>query len=224
VMENSTVMMKNFMDQRPVTAINIENVKTAVNEIVDLILKEDETTYYLINITDHDYSTYTHSVNVGMLGIALAKEMFRNTPEHDIHALGVGFFLHDLGKVKINPDIITKQGKLTEEEMGEMRSHPAQGYKILFETKQLTRESKLIVLQHHERNNGKGYPRGLRGDEIHLYGRLCTVVDVYDALTSERPYKKKMDPFHALKIMREEMIDHFQMDLFEKFVRMFRAP
>ncbi|HOM07637.1 MAG TPA: HD-GYP domain-containing protein [Syntrophales bacterium] len=222
VWENSLVMMKNLLDEP--TGPRIKEAKEGIAAVINLILNDEDTTHYLINITEHDFNTYTHCVNVGVLGVALAKAFFGLSSEHDLMALGVGFFLHDLGKVKVDPAIINKPSRLTEEEMREMRRHPAHGYRILLETRQLTEESRLIVLQHHERRDGTGYPRGLRGDEIHIYGRLCSLVDVYDALTADRPYKSKLDPFSALKLMREEMIGHFQRDLFERFVLMFRAP
>ena len=222
VIEHSMVMMQNLLNKPSTYRIN--EAKKGISEIVNLILQDDYTTYYLININSHDFYTYTHSVNVGILGVTLAKALFKNSSDHDIHALGIGFFLHDLGKVRINQEIINKPAKLTEEEMREIRRHPADGYKILLETRQLTTESRLIVLQHHERYDGSGYPRGLRKDEIHIYARLCSLADVYDALTSDRPYKNRLEPFQALKLMREDMLFHFQPELFEKFVLMFRAP
>jgi len=94
----------------------------------------------------------------------------------------------------------------------------------LLRTRQLTDESKVIVLQHHERFDGTGYPKRLHSDKIHIYGRICAIADVYDALTTERPYKEKMKVFDALKLMREEMIHHFQKDLFERFVLLFKPP
>jgi len=139
-----------------------------------------------------------------------------------MHELGAGFFLHDLGKVKVNPYIINKPGKLTTEEMNQMRRHPTEGYRILSDTHQLTQECKTIVMQHHERCNGKGYPKGISGDQIHIYGKICSIADVYDALTSDRPYRQKMTPFDALSLMKDEMIDHFQKDLFEQFVFLFK--
>jgi len=222
VITHSLTMMQNMLE-RP-TAQRIAAAKRGIAEIVNLILTDDSTTYYLINITTHDFYTYTHSVNVGVLGVALAKAIFRNSSDHDLQALGAGFFLHDLGKVKIAADIINKPAALTEEEMRQMRRHPAEGYKILVETRQLTEEARVIVLQHHERADGTGYPRGLRKNEIHIYARLCTLADVFDALTSERPYRKKLAAFEALKLMRAEMMPHFQAELFEKFVLMFRKP
>ena len=222
VRQHSITMMKGLLENP--TAQNMKEAQKGITEVVNLILTDDDTLHYLLDITSHDYYTYTHSVGVGVLGIALAKALFKDTTNHDMRALGVGFFLHDVGKVAINPSIITKPGRLTDAEMQEMRRHPSLGYKLLHETKQLTEESKIIVLQHHERVDGNGYPKGLRGGEIHIYGRICSIADVYDALTSDRPYRRKLPPVEALRIMHDEMIDHFQKDLFLEFVKMFKAP
>ena len=222
VHQHSITMMKGLLENP--TAQNIKEAKKGITEVVSLILSDDDTLHYLLDITSHDFYTYTHSVSVGILSIALAKALFKNANNHDMSALGVGFFLHDVGKIGINPAIITKPGRLTPGEMQEMRRHPSLGFKLLHETKQLTEESKIIVLQHHERFDGKGYPKGLRGKDIHIYGRICSIADVYDALTSKRPYRRMLPPFEALKIMHDEMIDHFQKDLFQKFVMLFKAP
>ena len=201
---------------------NIEQFKEGIVGVVDLILADNATNHYLMNITTHDYNTYVHSVNVGVLGVSLAKTIFGKSDKHDMHALGAGFFLHDLGKVYIDEAIINKPGRLSDEEMEEMRKHPGLGFKLLNETKQVNEENRLVVLQHHERANGMGYPQKMRGEEIHIYGRICSVADVFDALVSKRPYKKKLEPFEALKIMKDEMMAHFQKEIFDKFVLLFR--
>lgn len=214
-----SVEMINEVLDRPTTK-NIGEAKKAIVGIVDMILSEKETSHYLTRITSHDFYTYTHSVNVGFLGVCLARTVLQNSDAHDMHELGAGFFLHDLGKLRIPSEIINKPGRLSEEEMGVIRKHPSQGYKILHEARQLTEECKTVVLQHHERMDGTGYPKRLRGEEIHIYGKICSVADVYDALTSDRPYRQKMRPFEALQLMKNEMINHFQRELFEKFVLM----
>ena len=203
-------------------AENVGEAKKGIAEVVDLIVADDETAFHLLRISSHDFYTYTHSVNVGVLSILLSKALFKKSDAHDMHELGAGFFLHDIGKVRVDPAIINKPGRLTEDEMKIMRTHPYQSYKILSETNHLTEECKIIALQHHEREDGKGYPRRLKGDEIHVYGRIGCISDVYDALTAERSYKPKLTPFEALKIMKEEMIEHFHKDVFEKFVLLFK--
>lgn len=220
VQKHTTALIAKLLENP--SAENIREAKKGIAEVVDLVLSEDETAYYLLTITSHDYSTYTHSVNVGFLSISLSKALFRRSTAHDMHELGAGFFLHDLGKVKIDSSIINKPGKLTTEEMNQMRMHPSEGYRILSDAHQLTQECRTIVMQHHERFNGNGYPKGISGDQIHIYGRICSIADVYDALTSDRPYRQRMTPFEALSIMKNEMMDHFQKDLFEQFVFLFK--
>jgi HD-GYP domain-containing protein (c-di-GMP phosphodiesterase class II) len=218
VRDTTMTMMESLMDKP--TAKNIRAVKTAITEIVKMMLTDDETASYLTKITSHDFYTYTHSVNVGFLGVSMAKILFRDSKQHNLHELGVGFFLHDIGKVQIDPAIINKPGRLTDDEMNIIRKHPSMGFKILSDAHQMTEECKTIVLHHHERYDGTGYPKKLRGEEIHFYGKICAIADVYDALTSNRPYREPLDPFDALILMKKEMINHFQRDLYEKFVLM----
>ena len=109
VQKHSFTMMKNLLDNP--SAENIMEAKKGISEIVSLVLKDDATLFYLLNITEHDYYTYTHSVDVGILGVAMVKSLYKDAGDHDIHALGAGFFLHDIGKVNIDTNIINKPGK-----------------------------------------------------------------------------------------------------------------
>jgi len=203
------------------TSENIRETKEVIYDVVDSILAEDDIATYLVQIADHDLYTYTHSVNVGILSLLLAKKYLGSSINHNLRELGVGFFLHDLGKTRIDPAILNEQGRLTYEGISEeMRKHPQYGFDILRETDHVTAESKIITLQHHEREDGSGYPNGLKGDEIHIYARICSVADVYDALTCDQPYRKKLSPFLALKLMKRGMSDHVRKNLFEGFVVM----
>jgi HD-GYP domain-containing protein (c-di-GMP phosphodiesterase class II) len=219
VYESSRMMVERLFEDPK--AENIREAKKGISEVVDMIIADDATSQELLKITSYDFYTYTHSVNVGVFSILLAKHLFKGSDGHDMHELGAGFFLHDIGKVRIDPAIINKPGKVTDEEMEKIRSHPYLGYKILSETNQLTEECKVIVMQHHERENGSGYPRGLKKDEIHTYGRICCIADVYDALTAERSYKQRLTTFEALKLMKEQLLNHFHQDMFEQFVLLF---
>ncbi len=216
----SLKMMKRLFEDPKVE--NIRAVKEEISRVVDVIISDDATARHMLTITTHDFYTYTHSVNVGVLGVMLSNLLFAESDGHDMHELGAGYFLHDLGKVRVDPAIINKPGILTEDEMKKMRSHPYQSYKILSEAGQLTEECRIIAMQHHEREDGNGYPRRLQGDQIHIYGRISSIADVYDALTAERSYKPSLKPFEALRIMKEDMINHFHPQLFEKFVMLFR--
>jgi len=219
VYHHSIEMMKDLLESP--TAENLKAGKEAISSITDLVLSEDKTAQSLLHITAHDFYTYTHSVNVGVTGLMLAKALFGNSDTHDLHELGAGFFLHDLGKIKVDPDVLNKPARLTEAEMRHIRIHPYQGYKLLKSADALSEECRLIIMQHHEFVDGTGYPRKLRGEEIHLYGKICGIADVFDALTAERSYKKAMTTFDALKLMKEKMIDHFDKDLFGTFVKLF---
>jgi HD-GYP domain-containing protein (c-di-GMP phosphodiesterase class II) len=106
--------------------------------------------------------------------------------------------------------------------MAQIRHHQGMGLKILMEISQINEECRLIVLQHHERYNGTGYPRKLHGDHLHIYGRICSAVNAYDALISKRPYKLSLQPFDEFKIIRDEMLGYFQRDIFEKFILLFK--
>lgn len=216
---HSVEMMQELLQQP--TAENIAHGKEAIFAMSDLILSDDATAFNLLKITAHDFYTYTHSVNVGVTSILLAKELFKGSDAHNLHELGAGFFLHDLGKVKVRPEVLNKPGRLTDAEMKHIRIHPYQGYKLLDLAGAMTEECRIIVMQHHEFADGGGYPKRLHNDEIHLYGKICGIADVFDALTAERSYKRAMTPFEALKLMKEQMLGHFDRDLFSRFVQLF---
>ncbi len=221
VYDHSLKMMTNVLEEP--SSDNILAGKKMVYEIVDHILANDDTAECMALITSHDYYTYTHSVNVGMLSVLISKSVFKGSYDHDMRELGAGFFLHDLGKCDIPHDLINKPGRLTDEEWDLMRNHPQRGNKILVDTDQLTKECGFIVMQHHEREDGSGYPFGLSKDEIHLYARICSIADVFDALTSTRAYKNKVPTYEALRIMKEEMIHFFNRDIFNEFVLIFKV-
>lgn len=219
IYNHSIEMMEHLLDSP--TAENINASKKAISSITDLILSDDKTASNLLRITTHDFYTYTHSVNVGVTALMLSKALFKNSDAHDLHELGAGFFLHDLGKVKVNPDVLNKPARLTESEMRHVRIHPYQGYKLLDSANALSEECRMIIMQHHELIDGTGYPRKLKGEEIHLYGKICAIADVFDALTAERSYKKAMVTFDALRLMKDKMFNHFDRELFTSFVKLF---
>jgi len=220
VYKHSLEMMSRLLESP--TAENIHTSKDAIKSITNLILSDDDTAYNMLRITTHDFYTYTHSVNVGVTAVMLAKELFRHSDSHDLGELGAGFFLHDLGKVNVDSRIINKPARLNEEEMNQIRTHPYQGYKILKDADALSEECKYIVLQHHELYDGSGYPKHLKSDEIHIYGRICCLADVFEALTAERSYKQSLPRFDALKLMRDEMPNHFNRELLNAFILLFK--
>lgn len=190
---------------------------------VDLIVNDDLATKHLVRLTAFDQATYIHSTNVGIFGVALARLFFGLNRSHDMHNLGTGFFLHDLGKCRIPIEILNKPGALTPEERLVVNGHVEEGYSILSEHGIVTDEARTITLQHHEKDNGQGYPRGRVGSDIHPYARICRIADIYEALTAERPYHKRRSTFEALKIMKEYEVADVDQGLFAEFIRLFTA-
>ncbi|MFC1574148.1 HD-GYP domain-containing protein [Candidatus Latescibacterota bacterium] len=196
--------------------------KNTVSKMTDLILLDDEVLYNLVRMASNSHETYIHSINVGVFGTGLAKFILGNDSKHDIKKISEGLFFHDIGKTFIPPEIINKNAPLNHNEWNLVKQHPLEGYKILNHLNTTDAEIKIIVMQHHERNSGKGYPMGLKGDQIHLYSKICSIADSFEALTSSRPYRNKLESsFNALLILKNEMMKEIDPDIFQQFVKLF---
>ena len=199
--------------------------KSSVSTVTDFILMYDEAIYNLIRTTSHDFKISVHSINVGLFAIGLAKTLLGNDPNHNLHEIAAGFFLHDIGKCTIPHNILYKPDSLTHNEWNILKQHPYEGYKLLSRFNSINENIKTIVMQHHERKNGKGYPLGLRNDEIHIYARICCLADVFEALVSYRPYhknKKAGSSFKAFLTIKDEMKYEFDPFFFQQFILLFR--
>jgi len=146
-----------------------------------------------------DEYTFKHSVDVATMAMIIAKK--RQMSKQEVYDIGISGLLHDIGKSKIPNEILNKPGKLTEEEFAVMKQHPVLGYQILKENQGLSDMIKLGVLQHHEKINGKGYPLGTEAAQISTFGKIISVVDIYDALVTERPYKPGFSPRDAVEMI-----------------------
>ncbi|MGR3177115.1 MAG: HD-GYP domain-containing protein [Candidatus Anammoxibacter sp.] len=198
----------------------IINAKNELSKIVDSIIGDTATSNALFKINSKECDYVAHSVNVGLKSIFLANAFLPKSGGQDVSGLAGGFFLHDIGYVKIDREILVKQGKLTEDEMDQIKKHPFEGYKILNDARQMDSNVLTIPMQHHERTNGRGYPAQLKGIKIHTFAQICSFADVYDGLTSERFHKKQNTPIEALNIMKTEMC--FGLDMFKEFVMLFK--
>ena len=196
---------------------NVERTKTFAYNMVDYVLKDNDAAHSLLKIAVHEYYTYTHSVNVAAVGTLFAKSIgFKN---EDLRELCSGILLHDVGKTRISTDILNKKGKLTKEEFDEIKKHPELGIEVLDEADIEFKEERIITIQHHENDDGTGYPHGLKKDEIHLSGKIARIIDVYDALTTKRTYADAVRPFAALVEMKEKMSNCFDNELLMEFIR-----
>ena len=170
------------------------------HHLVELICREDAVASELCGVMYHDYHTFTHSANVSYYCVMLAKESGIVSQE-ELRQVATGALLHDLGKLEISEAILTKPGKLTDEEFTVIKAHPTIGFRKLCRRTDLTLAQLMMVYQHHERLDGTGYPVRINGDEIHLWARICAVADVFEALTSNRPYRPGMSREAAFQIM-----------------------
>ncbi len=153
----------------------------------------------LYNVLHHDYATFTHSANVATYAVLLAKGMGYSVA--DQHQIAVGALLHDIGKLSIDDRILRKPGRLDEFEFKKIQKHPLVGFQELADRDDLSFAQLMMVYQHHEKIDGTGYPVGIVGDEIHPWAKLCAVVDIFEALTSTRPYRSMMEHSTALEIL-----------------------
>ncbi len=201
-------------------AKQIEECKGIFRQSVDHVLSADrDAVQDMIMMMSHEMSIFTHSVNVGLLGTNLVRSIYGES-DKDLHEIGYAMFLHDIGKTRIAHSVLNKPGPLTDEEWEIMKGHPEKGYEILSEQGHLTEEAAVTTLQHHERCSGQGYPKGLKSAEIHELGKICNLVDSYDALLANRVYKPPLTPYQALKIMKEEMRAQFDQEMFKEFLYM----
>lgn len=152
----------------------------------------------LLPMMAHDYYTYTHAANTCTYSLALA-ERLGITDSNELTAIATGALLHDVGKRSIPPSVLNHPGRLNEEQWALIRRHPASGFEELCLRDGLTWGQLMMVYQHHERIDGRGYPVGLVGNEIHPWAKICAVADVFDALSSERPYRKA-EPLQEVRL------------------------
>ncbi|MBM4055135.1 MAG: HD domain-containing protein [Planctomycetes bacterium] len=209
-----SIMIDIFNDPR--AGDNVERSKNWVSNTVEYVLNNKDATSTMLNMVSYDYYTYTHCVDVSVLGLLFAK--YLRIGGRDMHNFGAGLLLHDIGKTEISINTLNKNGKLNESEYAEIKKHVECGHEILKGLGGLSEDSFYPVLHHHEKINGKGYPKGLKGNEIHDYGKIAAIIDVYDALTTKRPYSDARKPFPALQIMKEFMGEHFDETYFRSFV------
>lgn len=206
-----------FSEVRMGQAIDAGQVVALVEEISASVLRNPNALISLARLKNSDEYTYMHSVAVCALMIALARQL--GLAEEQVREAGMAGLLHDIGKMMIPDDILNKPGKLTDSEFDTVRSHPLAGGKILMDSQQVSAMVLDVCLHHHEKVDGSGYPHRLKGDQISLFAKMGAVCDVYDAITSDRPYKNGWDPAESIRKMAEWCKGHFDDAVFKAFVK-----
>jgi len=200
----------------PTLGASVSRAHTFVDSTVDYLFRKIEHFTDLLEIMSFDYHTYTHSVNVCIFGIALGRSL--GYGQGDLYRLGAGLLLHDAGKAQIDPAILAKRGELSPEEWEIVKTHPDRGVELLAKSGAVEPDSLLVVRQHHEKCSGQGYPAGLTEGQIHSFAKIAAVADVFDALTTERPYKRAVASFPAIRIMQREMSDSFDRTMLREMI------
>ena len=206
-----------LVDSRMGKQVTLAPVRDAVTQMADSMFRNPDAILSLSLIKKRDEYTFMHSVNVGVFLMSFCRAM--GMEEKEIISVGIGGMLHDIGKMHTPEAILNKAGKLTDEEFAIMKEHVTFSRKILEDTVGIEDVSIKVAAQHHERFDGSGYPEGLKGDSINFYGQMAAIVDVYDAITSDRCYHKGNPPHLALKRMLDWSKFHFNQELYQTFIQ-----
>jgi HD-GYP domain-containing protein (c-di-GMP phosphodiesterase class II) len=213
----STETMRNlYAEVRLGKAIQHDACVPLVDEVFDSIQRNHDALCSLVRLKSADEYTYMHSVAVCALMVALGRQL--GLDDAQCRVAGLAGMLHDLGKALMPQDILNKPGKLTPEEFDIIKTHPARGHELLVASSNIDAGVSDVCLHHHERFDGTGYPDKLAADGISLLARMGAICDVYDAVTSNRPYKAGWDPAHALSQMAT-WTGHFDTAIFQAFVK-----
>jgi HD-GYP domain-containing protein (c-di-GMP phosphodiesterase class II) len=213
---SAQAMRKMFAEVRLGKAIEPGECVALVDDVVESINRHPDALLSLARLKTADEYTYMHSVAVCALMVSLGRQL--GLDDTECRDAGLAGMLHDLGKAAMPQEILNKPGKLTDQEFDIIKTHPTRGYEMLLEGANVSEGAKDVCLHHHERYDGTGYPHKLAGDKISLLARMGAVCDVYDAVTSDRPYKAGWDPAHALSQMATWK-GHFDTVVFQSFVK-----
>jgi putative nucleotidyltransferase with HDIG domain len=206
-----------FNDARLGNAVDAERCLPLVDEIAGSVYRNPSAMISLARLKTHDDYSYMHSVAVCALMVSLARQL--GMDDAATRDAGLAGLLHDMGKAVMPTEVLNKPGKLTDAEFKIMKAHPLRGYEMLREGGSATEGALDVCLHHHEKIDGSGYPHGLRGEQISMLAKMGAVCDVYDAITSNRPYKNGWDPAESIRKMAEWRGGHFDDTVFQAFVR-----
>lgn len=197
--------------------IDSEQIKEISNTLYEEIQNNNLILDQIKKFKSENKYTYNHSVNVALYSLLIGKWIGLN--EIEMKKVVKAGLLHDIGKTKIAPEIISKKGKLTKKEFETIKTHSEIGYEMSKAIPNIDEDVRQAILSHHEREDGSGYPCGLKGNKINLYAKILAIADVYDALTSERVYKDKSTPFEAIEEFRKMGIHSFDIKILNVFFK-----
>ncbi len=215
--QSKKAVVEMFGQARLGLAVNAASCAPLVDSIAASVERHGGALVSLVRLKSRDDYTYMHSVAVCALMVALARQL--GMDEAETRTAGMAGLLHDLGKAAMPLEVLNKPGKLTEAEFHLIQSHPVRGHELLVQSGETSEALLDVCLHHHEKTDGSGYPHRLTGDQISLLARMSAVCDVYDAITSNRPYKAAWDPAEAVGKMTGWRRGHFDETVFKAFVK-----
>ncbi len=216
-MQSKQAVISMFQEARMGKAVDTGGARQLVEEISDSVARNPGALISLARLKTVDDYTYMHSVAVCAMMVGLAKQLGMDAEQ--VRLAGMAGLMHDLGKAPMPMEVLNKPGKLTDAEFNIIKTHPSEGHRMLLTGRDVSPVVLDVCLHHHEKTDGSGYPKGLKADQISLFAKMGAVCDVYDAITSNRPYKLGWDPAESLRKMAEWASGHFDGKVFQAFVK-----
>ncbi len=215
--EASTEVMQDVFDSKLPTSMRAAHFDRITEVVKNSIkfLASDSSLSAVAPFISHDYKTYTHCMHVFVYSVAMFHTY--DMPDNEVFECGLGALLHDVGKARIPRRILNKRGSLTQGEREIIKEHSVHGISMCSHLP-MSQNTINCILFHHEKLDGTGYPAGLKGDNIPMPVRVLSLSDIYDALVTDRPYAEAMQPYEALTLIRHEMRESVDMNVFKRFV------
>ena len=198
-------------------SLDVVKVKQSVDPMIDSISRNPDACIWLARLKQEDEYTYKHSLGASIWAVSLGRHL--GLPRPDLRSLAIGGLLFDIGKLSVRGELLQANRRLTPEEFEEVRNHVALGVDMITDSGLMNRDVLDMVAHHHERHDGSGYPKGLKGNAIPIFARIAAIVDCYDAITSPRAYARAISPSAAIKMLYEWKDIDFQGELVEEFIQ-----
>lgn len=219
VHNKANTMVKSCMDDIILgNAINEEELKENVTETVESIVRNPDAMMWLTRLQSKDDVASQHSISCCILSVAFGR--YLGLPVSELEKLAIGALMHDIGKLQVPTEVLNKPGSLNDEEKKLMHQHPSASRNLLMSAGDYFANAVDIAYSHHERIDGSGYPRGLKGHSMSPFSRMVAIIDVYDAMTTEQVYREELAPFEALKYLNQNKGKLFDNQLVALFIKM----
>ena len=212
--QSSKAQLNTFIRERQVF---FDTIHSIADSLIDEIISKKNVLINLVDIKSMDNYTYQHSVNVAVLSLILGIQLKLNRLE--LYDLCIGALVHDIGKILIPKEILLKTDKLSDSEFTVIKEHTVKGFDYAKKMSEISAVARAVALQHHERYDGKGYPDHRKGTDIHKFARIVAITDVYDALTSDRPYRRALSPSEALEYIMANGASQFDYEMVKIFAK-----